>query len=286
MERLLNKRYGALYSASFVTYRKDTDDSPSKVWPITKDVTLTPVGDHDYNMRHAGTSTLWAVARGAYDKLHMWGFSVTWSGTVSGPDKLALAFETRDDADEWHLAFSQAIEKVSASAPRVLAVGKPERPITNAEDGSTFGGAPPDAAKVPGSAASQASLAEVPTERRRSRAWASVLHMNGISVYAEEQDEDGEGGAIMVSSVVRAPPRDVFKVMRMSCPCVALWRGVLLGTPRLMALHCAPTVMQNLVQVRKTESLGVFAGARIVEVIDATTQVVTQSWRGSGIVGG
>ena len=33
---------------------------------------------------------------------------------------------------------------------------------------------------------------------RRSRAWASVLHVNGVAVYVEEQDADGEGGAIMV----------------------------------------------------------------------------------------
>ena len=33
---------------------------------------------------------------------------------------------------------------------------------------------------------------------RRSRAWASVLHVNGVAVYVEEQDAEGEGGAIMV----------------------------------------------------------------------------------------
>lgn len=30
----------------------------------------------------------------------------------------------------------------------------------------------------------------------------SVLHVNGIAVYVEEQDADGEGGAIMVGTLV------------------------------------------------------------------------------------
>lgn len=43
----------------------------------------------------------------------------------------------------------------------------------------------------------------------------SVLHVNGIAVYVEEQDADGEGGAIMVSAIVRAPTADVFRVRQM-----------------------------------------------------------------------
>ncbi|GAB4819917.1 hypothetical protein N2152v2_006963, partial [Parachlorella kessleri] len=73
VEKLLNKRYAALYPTTFVTYRKDTDPSPSKVWPLTKDVSLSPVEGAAYNMRHRNTSTLWAVARGAYDTMQMVG---------------------------------------------------------------------------------------------------------------------------------------------------------------------------------------------------------------------
>jgi hypothetical protein len=68
------------------------------------------------------------------------------------------------------------------------------------------------------------------------------------AVYTEETDEAGEGGAVMVSAVA-----DVFR---------------------------------NLVQHRKTEGLGVFAGARLVESLDANNDVVTQSWRAAGITGG
>ena len=62
VERLLNKRYAALYPSTFVTYRKDTDESPSKVWQITKDASISAIAAHEYHLRHAGTSTIWAVA--------------------------------------------------------------------------------------------------------------------------------------------------------------------------------------------------------------------------------
>jgi hypothetical protein len=46
----------------------------------------------------------------------------------------------------------------------------------------------------------------------RPRSWRSVHHENGVTVYAEEEGADGEGGAIMVSAVVRASPEETFKV--------------------------------------------------------------------------
>lgn len=42
VNQLLNRRYGALYPSSLVTYRKETDDSLSKVWLLSSDVALTP----------------------------------------------------------------------------------------------------------------------------------------------------------------------------------------------------------------------------------------------------
>ena len=58
---------------------------------------------------------------------------------------------------------------------------------------------------------------------------------------------------MQVSAIVRAPPTDVFR---------------------------------NLVQLRRTEGLGVLMGARVVEKIDANTQVITQQWKPAGAVGG
>lgn len=207
----MNRRYGKLFASTFVTYRKDTDDSPSKVWPITKNVILSAVEDHEYHLRHANTSTLWAVAAGAYTKKHMWGFTVTWTALVGGPDKLALAFDTKDDAEEWHQAFSEAISRAALNMPRSISAASdastanldiPETPLPSRQA---------DVAQQDQQGGAEAEPV-VAAPSRKIRAWASVLHINGISVYMEEQDENGEGGAVMVSAVVRAPPVDVFRV--------------------------------------------------------------------------
>ena len=202
----------------------------------------------------------------------MWGFTVNWSALVSGPDKLALAFDTKEEAEEWHTAFTDAIARSSTRVPRTISTASDASAsgvldaavavagINDASpgDGGVMGVGARDAARGGGSSVpagdSSVSLGSTggSPPSRKIRAWASVLHINGISVYVEEQDEEGEGGAVMVSAVVRAPPVDVFR---------------------------------SLVQVRKTEGLGIFAGARTVEVIDGNTQVVTQTWRGSGAVG-
>ena len=217
IERLLNRRYGKLYSSTFVTYRKDTDDSPSKVWPISKNITLSPVEDHEYHLRHANTSTLWAVAAGAYEKRHMWGFTVNWSALVGGPDKLALAFDTKDDAEEWHQAFSDAVSSAlsfrmhlsisaASDASSAAILDTPETPLGSRQANLAQQG------QQGGTGQAEPVTPSVPS--RKIRAWASVLHINGISVYMEEQDENGEGGAVMVSAVVRAPPVDVFRVRK------------------------------------------------------------------------
>ena len=59
--------------AKDVTLSGQPKPTPSlQVWPIAKDVTVSKVSDRkDYHLRRPGTSTLWAVARGAYDTMHM-----------------------------------------------------------------------------------------------------------------------------------------------------------------------------------------------------------------------
>ena len=47
---------------------------------------------------------------------------------------------------------------------------------------------------------------------RTLRTWQSVRHVNGVAVYAEEEGVDGEGGALMVSAVVRSSPQECFEV--------------------------------------------------------------------------
>jgi type IV pilus biogenesis protein CpaD/CtpE len=48
-----------------------------------------------------------------------------------------------------------------------------------------------------------------PGEKRR---WANLRHVNGVAVYQEHAEQSGEGGAFMVSAVVRATPKSCFQV--------------------------------------------------------------------------
>ncbi|KAL4450695.1 hypothetical protein ABPG77_001051 [Micractinium sp. CCAP 211/92] len=272
VDKLLNRRYAALYPHVFVTYRRDTDDAPSKVWPISAGTTVSDVQAQQYNLRHKHTSTLMAVARGRYDQVEMWGFTVAWHSYQPGGDTLKLAFDTQEQAEEWHTAFQDAIDKqstrkvartdsdrsVSSSFRDDMPSPQSIEPRRAASQVAQGGGAQQEAAgprriAVPADGAARTASGGNGGSARRSRAWASVLHVNGVAVYVEEQDADGEGGAIMVSAIVRAPPSDVFK---------------------------------NLVQQRRTEGLGVLMGARVVEKIDANTQIIAQQWKPVGAIGG
>lgn len=218
----------------FATYRKDNDDSPSKMWSITKETTLSPIEKNEYNLRHPGTSTLWALASGSYDVKEMHAFTVSFSGIIGTQEKLVLAFDTIEQAEQWHLAFSDAISKAESDniskqgSSSQTATSFEEAPSrsTSSETTSDAGPIVPQAKTIlnensdedkdlqsnattlndkNGSTATQ--------NNKKHRSWASVLHINGVSVYLEEQDDDGDGGAVMVSAVVRAPPMDVFKVL-------------------------------------------------------------------------
>ena len=248
VEKLLNKRYAVLSSQAFATFRKKSDEAPSKVWPVTKDVVVTDVSSSEFHLRHPGTSTFWAVARGAYDTKKMWSFTITWS-SVLALDKLTLAFETEAMASEWHSGFKKAIQmqinmplKVhSQSAGSSLSAEAELRLRRGASDSGSQG-----VELVQSSSTLEADGSHT------KRSWASLLHINGISVYVEELDEDGGGGALMVSAVVRAPPSDV---------------------------------TSHLVRVRKTEGLAIFAGARTLKVVDDHTHIIGQTWTGSGVLG-
>ena len=58
---------------------------------------------------------------------------------------------------------------------------------------------------------------------RTLRTWQSVRHVNGVAVYAEEEGADGEGGALMVSAVVRSSPQECFEV-RGKCLMYICWQ--------------------------------------------------------------
>eukprot|EP00887_Chlorella_sp_A99_P003751 scaffold7.g3751.t1 len=289
VDKLLNRRYAALYPTKLVTYRKADDDAPSKVFALSRHATLTESVEQTFRMRHAKTSTLYAVAAGAYDSVVMHGFTIHFG---SG-ERLAVAFPSAEEAGRWHAALGQAVAQL-----RVAASASPARSDSDASTQSASSSAPgtprvrAEAVREP--APVPAEVPAGPEATRRRRAWQSFLHINGVAVFLEDVDEEGEGGAVLVSAVVRAPPTDIFKQAR---------EGGRLSFVRL------------IVHVRKRESpTGVFTGARTVEVLDKRTavgggltggragrqaegggcmggwrvedgRVVAQTWRGTGFVG-
>ena len=50
------------------------------------------------------------------------------------------------------------------------------------------------------------------TQRGEKRRWANLRHVNGVAVYQEDAEQSGEGGAFMVSAVVRSTPKACFQV--------------------------------------------------------------------------
>ena len=50
------------------------------------------------------------------------------------------------------------------------------------------------------------------TPRGEKRRWANLRHVNGVAVYQEHAEQSGEGGAFMVSAVVRSTPKACFTV--------------------------------------------------------------------------
>ena len=63
---VINKRYGSLYPHLFVTAKKP-GTSPTKVWPLHSDCSVSPVSYASYTIRQRHTSTIWALATGKYE---------------------------------------------------------------------------------------------------------------------------------------------------------------------------------------------------------------------------
>ncbi len=73
---------------------------------------------------------------------------------------------------------------------------------------------------------------------RTLRTWQSVRHVNGVAVYAEEEGADGEGGALMVSAVVRSSPQECFEVRGGEAYSSAAARLAVYLRAMVAAVHC------------------------------------------------
>ena len=76
-----NRRWGSLFSHSFVTFRKEASREPSKVWPLHGHCKLSSVERKEVMIRNRHTSTIWALAAGHYEKKQL----VSWQRGIGGP---------------------------------------------------------------------------------------------------------------------------------------------------------------------------------------------------------
>eukprot|EP00891_Asterochloris_glomerata_P006240 jgi/Astpho2/6240/fgenesh1_pg.00088_%23_51_t len=298
-----NRRWGSLFSHSFVTFRKEGSREPSKVWPLHGHCKLSSVERKEVMIRNRHTSTIWALAAGHYEKKQLWCFTIKWpSYHFFSKDDLKLCFDEQEEADRqvlsaccvdcmvpdlqwtrWRQAIRQGIldlqEGIEGSAPSAMpeasrlrtasvsalphhllaspadSFATPRTPagsigIGSALNSSPLGSASPRASRpsVPAPAITStprvtdqfmplantdsqaaalgirgASLAgtkstedegpQVGPIHQPKRKWASLRHVNGVAVYQEEAGPHGEGGAFMISAVVRSTPRACAKAL-------------------------------------------------------------------------
>lgn len=70
IENVVNKRYAAIAETFLMTYRREGDAKPSKVWSLTG-ATIDPIKETECEIKAKGTSTLVAIVASRYTKKHL-----------------------------------------------------------------------------------------------------------------------------------------------------------------------------------------------------------------------
>ncbi|KAI3426288.1 hypothetical protein D9Q98_008661 [Chlorella vulgaris] len=274
--RLVNKRWMQLFGSAVPTiagaaveppllasYRSRGDSEPSKLWEITKSCSVSEIEPGTFHLR-TETSTLVAVVAGKYREVEMSSFTIHFgfSGLFAA-ESLRLCFADKKAAEEWHAQLSAAVrraERMSSSgrfgslSSTTSDVGTEAAAASAPAAGSSKASADASAAAPDGAAPAAAAPSKPQEEAERVlRQWQSVRHVNGVAVYAEEEDGDGDGGALMVSAVVRSSPQECFDV--------------------LMSNHARASAMM------------LQGDEKVLEVVDKYTQVVMHSFQPGGVVG-
>ncbi|KAK9814451.1 hypothetical protein WJX72_006118 [[Myrmecia] bisecta] len=102
------------------------------------------------------------------------------------------------------------------TAAHVSVPSSPAIPVspfqTTQHAGSPAAAPAPAAPAVP---ATKSSVADILNEEPKPEIghWASFRHVNGVAIFQENSNAEGEGGALMVSAVMRAPPATVFRTL-------------------------------------------------------------------------
>lgn len=67
VETVVNQRYAAVFGSVLVTFRRETDAKPSKVWALRRAV-IEPPREVECEIKSRGTSTIMAMVAGKYQK--------------------------------------------------------------------------------------------------------------------------------------------------------------------------------------------------------------------------
>ncbi len=70
IDNLVNKRFAAIAETFLMTYRREEDAKPSKVWSLTG-ATVDPIKEVECEIKAKGTSTVIAIVASRYTKKHL-----------------------------------------------------------------------------------------------------------------------------------------------------------------------------------------------------------------------
>ncbi|KAK9823769.1 hypothetical protein WJX72_005371 [[Myrmecia] bisecta] len=221
-------------------------------------------------VRDRHTSTLWALAAGRYEKKRLYHFTVSWpKNSHYSRDDLTLAWEEEELALRWREAFKGAILDLKSEH----ALETPRSTFTEASEGLDQSKASVGERRrsESGDASFHASLPRPEEDNGVSwqppkRKWANFRHVNGVAVYQEAEGPDGQGGAFMVSAVVRSHPRAAFK---------ALMDGDAMDMP----FQLNACVLESLDQQSRIIKGNLEPTGLLSKVCAAREVVVQQTWR-------
>lgn len=275
-DKLVNRRWMQLFngsggakggapaeSAVLASFRHAGDSEPSKVWQLTKACTVEPVSKGTFRLR-VDTSILVALVKAKYTPIELFSFTLHFGFSgIFAAESLRLCFEKEAAALEWQAQLAQIIgrlERQGSLLGSAAGAFDSTSPFESADSGTANGAAsangeePADAASDAARAAAKAAAAQAQEDADRVlRAWQSVRHVNGVAVYAEEEGPDGDGGALMVSAIVRSSPQECFETLMSSG--------------------------------ERSSAVMLHGDERVLEVVDKHTQVVMHCFQPGGLVG-
>ena len=263
------------HSFRLCSYRRaDGDESiPSKTWAVTPQTSVTPITQSTFKLRGEEDVTALGflsalVRQKRFQQLQLHAFAIDFvqdSAQLWSGDKLTLCFDNSAAAEEWHRALTAAIDSCKLHAKSANEAKRRDLLTSEGSDVAAVMASLPSEQRMSlddggGGGGGGTSIATTTNTNNRngnkssshaSRSWESIHHVNGVAVYAEEEGESGEGGAIMASVVVRAPPRVCFH---------ALMRG------------------NNSAEALSSCEIPFTDSVTLLETIDAHTQCVKHSW--------